>query len=64
MQTNSSGQFYKNPVIKYLDHDVCGDLAVSDEIDKNGFFVGNDFRDLSNEINYLHGLIKDFEKSI
>ena len=59
-----AGNFTKNPVIKYLDHDVCGDLAVSDEIDKNGFFVGNDFRDLSNEINYLHGLIKDFEKSI
>ena len=59
-----AGNFTKNPVIKFLDYHICGDLLVSDEIDKNGFFVGNDFRDLTNEINYLHKLIKDFEKNI
>ena len=59
-----AGNFTKNPVIKFLDYEICGDLAVSDEIHQNGFFVGNDFRDLSNEINWLHGLIKDFEQNI
>ena len=58
-----AGNFTKNPVIKFLDYEICGDLAVSDEIHQNGFFVGNDFRDLSNEINWLHGLIKDFEQN-
>ena len=59
-----AGNFTKNPVIKFLDYKVCGNLPVSDEIHQNGFFVGNDFRDLSNEINWLHDLIKDFEKNI
>ena len=59
-----AGNFTKNPVIKFMDYDICGELSASDEIDKNGFFVGNDFRDLKNEIHYLHELIKDFEKSV
>ena len=59
-----AGNFTKNPVIKFMDYDICGKLSASDEIDKNGFFVGNDFRDLKNEIHYLHDLIKDFEKSV
>ena len=59
-----AGNFTKNPVIKFLDYEICGDLNVSDEIDQNGFFVGNDFRDLSNEINCLYRLIKDFEQNI
>ena len=59
-----AGNFTKNPVIKFMDYDICGELSASDEIDKNGFFVGNDFRDLKNEIHYLHELIKEFEKSV
>ena len=59
-----AGNFTKNPVIKFMDYDIRGELSASDEIDKNGFFVGNDFRDLKNEIHYLHELIKEFEKSI
>ena len=59
-----AGNFTKNPVIKFMDYDICGELSASDEIDKNGFFVGNDFRDLKNEIHYLHDLIKEFEKSV
>ena len=59
-----AGNFTKNPVIKFMDYDIRGELSASDEIDKNGFFVGNDFRDLKNEIHYLHELIKEFEKSV
>ena len=59
-----AGNFTKNPVIKFMDYDICGELSASDEIDKNGFFVGNDFRDLKNEIHYLHELFKEFEKSV
>ena len=57
-----AGNFTKNPVIKFLDYKIPGQLKISDEIDKNGLFVGNDFRDLTNEINYLHIVLKDFEK--
>ena len=59
-----AGNFTKNPVIKFMDYDIRGELSASDEIDKNGFFVGNDFRDLKNEIHYLHELFKEFEKSV
>tara|TARA_B100000073_G_scaffold345744_1_gene355504 strand:- start:1043 stop:2071 length:1029 start_codon:yes stop_codon:yes gene_type:complete len=58
-----AGNFTKNSVIKYLDYEIIGELKVSDEIDHNGFFVGNDFRDLTDEINYLHVTIKNFEKT-
>ncbi len=59
-----AGNFTKNPVIKFLNYDICGELRVSDEIDKNGLFVGNDFRDLEKEIHYLYELFKDFEKNV
>ena len=32
-----AGNFTKNPVIKFMDYDICGELSASDEIDKNGF---------------------------
>lgn len=57
-----AGNFTKNPVIKFLDYKIPGQLKISDEIDKNGFFVGNDFRDLTDEINYLYTVLKNFEK--
>ena len=59
-----AGDFTKNPVIDYLDHTISGDLENSKIIDKNGFFVGNDHRDLSNEINHLYEVYKKFEKGI
>ena len=59
-----AGNFTKNPVIKFLNYKIIGELKSSDEIDKNGFFVGNDFRDLTIEIGYLHKIIKNFENRI
>lgn len=45
-----AGNFTKNPVIRYIPHEVRGSLENADYIDQNGFFIGNDSRDLSNEI--------------
>ena len=59
-----AGDFTKNPVIKYLDHRISNDLNDTKIIDENGFFVGNDFRNLSEEINHLHNTIKEFENTL
>ena len=59
-----AGNFTKNPVIKFLNYKIIGELKSSDDIDKNGFFVGNDFRDLTIEIEHLHKIIKNFENRI
>ncbi len=59
-----AGDFTQNPVIDYLDHTISGNLENSEIIDKNGFFVGNDHRDLSNELNHLYDVYKKFEKGV
>jgi CDP-4-dehydro-6-deoxyglucose reductase, E1 len=53
-----AGNFTKNPVIKYIPHEIRGSLDNADYIDKNGFFIGNDSRDLSNEIVQVGDLIR------
>jgi CDP-6-deoxy-D-xylo-4-hexulose-3-dehydrase len=36
-----AGNFAANPVMRYLDHDIPRPLAVAEEIDRDGFFIGN-----------------------
>lgn len=36
-----AGNFAKNEVVKFFNHEICGDLKNAQWIDKNGFFVGN-----------------------
>jgi len=59
-----AGNFTKNPVIKYLNHTVADNLVCANQIDNDGFFVGNDFRDLSNEIKHLYDTLKSYEKRV
>jgi len=59
-----AGNFTKNPVIKYLNHTVADNLVCTNQIDNDGFFVGNDFRDLSNEIKHLYDTLKNYEKRV
>ena len=59
-----AGDFTKNPVISYLDHSICGNLENSEIIDKSGFFIGNDHRDLSNELNHFYEVYKKYEKGV
>ena len=49
-----AGNFTKNPAIRYMDHTISGELKNSEYIDRNGFFVGNDHRDLKTRISLLH----------
>jgi CDP-6-deoxy-D-xylo-4-hexulose-3-dehydrase len=54
-----AGNFTKNPTIKYMDHTISGELKNAEYIDENGFFVGNDHRDLKSRILLLHNTIND-----
>lgn len=36
-----TGNFAKNPVVKYFDHQISGTLANADHIDQCGLFIGN-----------------------
>jgi CDP-6-deoxy-D-xylo-4-hexulose-3-dehydrase len=45
-----AGNFTKNPVISHCPHWVSGPIDSAEYIDANGFFIGNDSRDLSSEI--------------
>lgn len=53
-----AGNFTKNPVIKYIPHEIRGSLDNANYIDQHGFFLGNDSRDLSNEIHEVANIIK------
>lgn len=49
-----TGDFTQNPVLKYFDYEVIGDIPNSKKIHNDGFFVGNSHLDLTNELNYLN----------
>jgi CDP-4-dehydro-6-deoxyglucose reductase, E1 len=55
-----AGNFTLNPVIKFLNHRICGSLGNSTYIHDNGFFVGNHSMDNSKEINLLKRLLTEF----
>lgn len=56
-----AGNFTRNPVIQYIPHEIRGTLNNADYIHDNGFFIGNDSRDLSNEIKEVANIIKAFK---
>lgn len=59
-----SGNFTKNPVLKHLRHEPVGELPGADEIETNGFFIGNHHYDLTSEISQLVTTLKDFERLV
>jgi len=48
-----AGNFAKNPVMKWLDHEIHGELTNADLIDANGLFVGNHEGELGAELEIL-----------
>ncbi len=56
-----AGNFTKNPVIKFIPHEIRGSLSNADYIDQNGFFIGNDSRDLSKEIAEVANIIRNMQ---
>ena len=55
-----AGNFTKNPVIQYLDYRISGKLTNADISDKQGFFIGNDHRNLREELSLLRSILDKF----
>jgi CDP-6-deoxy-D-xylo-4-hexulose-3-dehydrase len=45
-----SGNFTKNPVLGLMDHSLHGEMRNAEDIDRNGFFVGNHHYDIAEAI--------------
>ena len=59
-----SGNFLKNPVAKYYEYSVFGDLKNIEDVDENGFFVGNSHKDLKPQISRLFDILDQLNKTI
>lgn len=55
-----TGNFTRNPVIKLLAHTNIPALPAADEVHDNGLFVGNHHFDLTQELNQLRSVIRQF----
>ncbi|MBC7429399.1 MAG: DegT/DnrJ/EryC1/StrS family aminotransferase [Bacteriovorax sp.] len=52
-----AGNFAKNEVMKWFDHEIHGNLKNADLIDKNGFFIGNHHYDMRKELDRVRLLM-------
>lgn len=52
-----TGDFTQNPVIKYFDYEIHGELKNAKLLHNNGFFVGNHQIDISKELNLLKNVL-------
>lgn len=50
-----SGNFTKNPVLRMMDHSLHGPMTHAEEIDLNGFFIGNHHYDIRDAVGILAG---------
>lgn len=57
-----TGNFLKNPVIKFYDYSISQDLKNAQTIDHRGFFVGNYNKLLTNELEKLHSILNKLDK--
>ena len=57
-----AGNFTKSPSIKYIKHEIVGELKNANTIHDSGFFVGNHCRDNSENINMFVRLLEKFVK--
>lgn len=58
-----AGNFTSNEVLRYIDHDIHGELDAAREIDACGLYLGNHHFPLNNEIDYAFDKINGFLKS-
>ncbi len=58
-----TGNFIKNPVMKFLNYKVSNNLTISNNVDKNGLFFGNYPKNLKKELNKVYNvIIKEIKK--
>lgn len=53
-----AGNFVKNEVIKYFNHEIIGSLRNANLIDTNGLFIGNHHYELTEEMTNLDNALK------
>lgn len=53
-----AGDFTKNPVIRYFDYQIHGELKNTAKVDRDGFFVGNHHYDVTEELSELKALLE------
>ena len=53
-----AGNFVRNPVVKYFDYSIHGQLTNSDRVSDSGFFIGNHHYDISDELESIAKLIR------
>lgn len=56
-----AGNFVNNPVIKYFNYSIHGMLTNAEYLDKNGLFIGNNDKDLTEELYYFNDLINKWK---
>ena len=56
-----AGNFMKNPVINLLNWDSVGTFEAADDLHENGFFIGNDCMNLSENINMVADIIRNIK---
>lgn len=52
-----AGNFAKNKVLEWMDHEIAGPLTNADWIDKNGLFLGNHHFDVSQGLKHVHQVL-------
>jgi CDP-6-deoxy-D-xylo-4-hexulose-3-dehydrase len=56
-----AGNFMKNPVIERLNWDSVGTFEAADDLHENGFFIGNDCVNLTDNINMVADIIRNIK---
>lgn len=56
-----AGNFMKNPVIDRLNWDSVGTFEATDDLHENGFFIGNDSVDLSENIRMVADILRNIK---
>lgn len=59
-----AGNFVKNEVIKYFNHEIFGSLENANLVDSNGLFIGNHHYDLTEEMSILENALNKINSQI
>jgi CDP-6-deoxy-D-xylo-4-hexulose-3-dehydrase len=54
-----AGNFVNNPACKFINHRTNGSLENAEYVDANGFFIGNDSRDLTDPLSLVKSVITE-----
>ncbi len=59
-----AGDFTRNPVIAFMDHEISGKLSHAGYVHENGLFTGNHSKLIAKELEYLAGTLETAGRSL